>query len=347
MSDSSGLLRRPSESAWIPHPLYPSYKLRDWIHRGKILGTFLSLNPHPHAIDLLEEYYLNQPSYEEVIDWQWLSSNACAIHLLEKNQHKIDSQRILTNPKALCIIEQYPKSINYWHYLSRNAHSHTMYLIEDNLNSVEELVEIVKNLNETRAKSNMDPLYIPKDELDWKELSTNPYAIHILEKYQEKIHWCYFSLNTSTFTLRLFNANLNRINWNYLSQNPSTNALRILEANPHKINWSCLSSNPHPRALCLLEENPDKIDWTNLSKNKNERAMQLLEEKIRTNPEMINYNCLSQNPAIFIWDTEYNYTQMKESKQTLHKELIENAFHPKNISKFEDWGFGFGLQNDE
>ena len=322
------------------------YKLRDWIHQGKILGAFLSLNPHPHAIDLLEEYQSDHPSYTEVIDWSWLSSNPYAIHLLEKNQHKINSQKLLMNPKALCIIEQYPKSINYWHYLSRNAHSHTMYLIEDHLNSVEEVVEIVKNLNETRAKSNIDPLYIPHDELDWKELSTNPYAIHILEKYQEKIHWCYFSLNPSTFTLRLFNANLNRINWNHLSQNTSTNALRLLEANPHRINWIFLSSNPHPLALGLLEENPDKIDWLNLSKNKNERAMQLLEAKFRTNPEMINFNSLSMNPAIFIWDTEYDYTHMKASKQILHKEFIEKVFHPKNISKFEGWGFENGYEDE-
>ena len=320
--------------------------MRDWIHQGKILGAFLSLNPHPHAIDLLEEYQSDHPSYTEVIDWSWLSSNPYAIHLLEKNQHKINSQKLLMNPKALCIIEQYPKSINYWHYLSRNAHSHTMYLIEDHLNSVEEVVEIVKNLNETRAKSNIDPLYIPNDELDWKELSTNPYAIHILEKYQEKIHWCYFSLNPSTFTLRLFNANLNRINWNHLSQNTSTNALRLLEANPHRINWIFLSSNPHPLALGLLEENPDKIDWLNLSKNKNERAMQLLEAKFRTNPEMINFNSLSMNPAIFIWDTEYDYTHMKASKQILHKEFIEKVFHPKNISKFEGWGFENGYEDE-
>ena len=314
------------------------YKLRDWIPLGKILCDFLSLNPHPHAIDLLDEEFIN---------WSWLSSNPYAIHLLEKTNN-IDIRRILMNPKALCIIEQSPKSINYWHYLSRNAHSHTMYLIEDHLNSVEELVEIVKNINETRTKSDMEPLYIPKDELDWNELSTNPYAVHLLEKYQEKIHWSFFSMNTnySILTLRLFTENLYRIHWKNLSENPSTIALRILEANPHKINWRCLSSNSHPRALRLLEENPDKIDWHVLSKNNNERAMQLLEAKFRTNPEMINFNCLSQNPAIFIYNTEYDYTQMKESKQTLHKELIENTFHPKNISKFEGWGFENGYEDD-
>jgi hypothetical protein len=30
---------------------------------------------------------------------------------------------------------------------------------------------------------------------------------------------------------------------------------------------------------------------------------------------------------------------MKESKKAIHEELMQKIFHPKNIMKFNDWGF--------
>jgi len=55
------------------------------------------------------------------------------------------------------------------------------------------------------------------DKVDWKWLSSNPNAIHILEK------------------------NLDKVNWSWLSDNP--NAIHILEKNLDKINWKWLSMN--------------------------------------------------------------------------------------------------------
>ena len=49
------------------------------------------------------------------------------------------------------------------------------------------------------------------EKIDWKSLSANPNAIHLLEK------------------------NPNKINWDLLSRNP--NAIHLLEKNPDKINW--------------------------------------------------------------------------------------------------------------
>ena len=37
--------------------------------------------------------------------------------------------------------------------------------------------------------------WIPVDRLDWKELSRNPNAIHILEQNLDKVCWSYLSLN--------------------------------------------------------------------------------------------------------------------------------------------------------
>ena len=87
-----------------------------------------------------------------------------------------------------------------------------------------------------------------------------------------------------------------------------------MEANQDKIHWKWLSSNP--AAIHILEANPDKIDWYNLS----------------------------QNPAIF----EYDYEAMKDRMYNsgLFEELMKNRFHPKNISKFESWGYESILTED-
>ncbi|MDB4352834.1 hypothetical protein OAA60_05345 [Porticoccaceae bacterium] len=57
------------------------------------------------------------------------------------------------------------------------------------------------------------------DKVHWHVLSTNPNAIHILEK------------------------NLNKVNWDALSMNH--NAIHILENNLDKVNWGGLSRNPN------------------------------------------------------------------------------------------------------
>jgi hypothetical protein len=75
--------------------------------------------------------------------------------------------------------------------------------------------------------------WIPLDKLDWKRLSSNPAAIHLLEK------------------------NMSKVNWIWLSRNPA--AIHLLEKNLNKVDWWWLSSNP--AAIHLLEKNLSKVDW--------------------------------------------------------------------------------------
>ena len=42
--------------------------------------------------------------------------------------------------------------------------------------------------------------WIPMDKVDWKELSYNPNAIHILEKNLDKVDWEDLSSNPNIFT---------------------------------------------------------------------------------------------------------------------------------------------------
>jgi hypothetical protein len=100
-----------------------------------------------------------------------------------------------------------------------------------------------------------------------------------------------------------------------------------------------LSANPSERALTLLEQNQDKIDWYCLSINLS--AITLLEN----NQDNIYWSRLSTNPAIF----EYDYKGMKDAMyKGIKEDLVKNRFHPKNISKFRDWGMdGFEDYEDE
>ena len=58
-----------------------------------------------------------------------LSRNPNAIHLLEKNQDKIDWWRLSENPNAIHLLEQNLDKIN-WSLLSKNANA--IYLLEKN-----------------------------------------------------------------------------------------------------------------------------------------------------------------------------------------------------------------------
>ena len=82
--------------------------------------------------------------------------------------------------------------------------------------------------------------WISQDKIDWRWLSSNPAAIHMLEANQYKIDWFWLSQNPAA--IHLLETNQDKINWCLLSQNPA--AIHLLEANQDKINWYWLSRNP-------------------------------------------------------------------------------------------------------
>jgi hypothetical protein len=71
---------------------------------------------NPAAIHLLEQN-------PDKIDWEWLSQNPAAIHLiskaLEQNPDKIYWQWLSYNPAAIHLLEQKPDKIEWWN-LSMN-----------------------------------------------------------------------------------------------------------------------------------------------------------------------------------------------------------------------------------
>jgi len=71
------------------------------------------------------------------IDWQLLSSNPAAIHLLEANLDMIDWTYLSTNPAAIHLIEANLDQID-WFYLSSNPAA--IHLLEANPDRVECLI---------------------------------------------------------------------------------------------------------------------------------------------------------------------------------------------------------------
>ena len=120
---------------------------------------------------------------------------------------------------------------------------------------------------------------------------------------------------------------INKINLYNLSLNP--NAIELLKENQDKIDWDFLSFNTN--AIEMLKENQDKINWYYLSANSN--AIELLKE----NQNKINWCYFSKNENIMTYD----YKQMKENMKNIGivEELMAYIFNPKNMEKWNNWGF--------
>ena len=56
---------------------------------------------------------------EDKLDWEWLSFNPNALHMLEANPMKMFWHRLSMNPNALHMLEARPDKIN-WDFLSQN-----------------------------------------------------------------------------------------------------------------------------------------------------------------------------------------------------------------------------------
>jgi membrane-bound lytic murein transglycosylase MltF len=132
---------------------------------------------NPAAIPLLEKY-------PEKIDWELLSENPAAIHLIESNLNntKITRKWTVTNPTE---------------FLSNPAE----FLSVDNAIETEEDVVSWDGLSQNPAAIHLLEQHPYK--INWYWLSANPSAIHLLEQHQENIDWELLSEKPRHLHLRL------------------------------------------------------------------------------------------------------------------------------------------------
>jgi hypothetical protein len=166
-----------------------------------------------------------------------------------------------------------------------------------------------------------------EDKLDWNNLNINSNAITMLEENPEQINWKRICKNPNA--IHLIQEQISRdstlIDWKTLSANP--NAIDILQQNIDKIWWPLMVQNRNPNALNIirqqytihpsaiddycwppLSENPiaveflqehiDKIDWYSICVNPN--AIHLIRDKLRDDPNAINWKglCKNTNPEV-------------------------------------------------
>lgn len=121
-------------------------------------------------------------------DWFLLNTNPCAIYLLEKYPSNINKFEICKNPNTIkLIIKRNILNEQDEHYINVFG-GICKTSIWDGLSSNPNAIHIIEK--------NLDKL----DEKCWTNLSKNPNAIHIIEKNKEKIDWMYIYGNPSIFT---------------------------------------------------------------------------------------------------------------------------------------------------
>ena len=336
---------------------YTPYKLVDWVNPSKLDITSLSANPRSLSY-IIAKYgytsviptnifhmnpnsalYLENSSHKKYwylqSCWTYLSSNPCAYNLI---MHKIEFD-------LQCIYSPRQHNKLQWKCIPKNAGMYPIlkdlkYNDKYNINDIalnpnplclgiiEKLPysrKMLYNLCTNNYYDIMPYIYKHVDKLtitDWSNLSSNKYAVSLLEKNIDKIDWQYLSLNENA--CHLIEQNLDKINWSYLSCNP--NALHILEKNIDKINWNYFIRNTNPECSRIIEENIHKYEnsWSELCFHPN------LISLLRKNQDKIDWKNLSMNPGIF----EINYKYLDRKNRCFKDELIEVAWHP---DRFKDW----------
>jgi hypothetical protein len=189
---------------------------------------------------------------------------------------------------------------------------------------------ICKNPNKSAIKFIESKMDDDLSYINWSALSSNPSAIHILEKNLDKIDWEQLSYNENA--LHILEKNIDKISWFQLCANINPKAIEILKCHMDKIDWEVLSANPN--AIDLIEKNMDKISWTYLSMNPN--AIHILEKpnaNVSWSSFMYNDNCfdiLEKNYYyISLYDFAHYHFVIKPDNSKKAKEFLE-----RNIDKF-------------
>jgi hypothetical protein len=132
------------------------------------------------------------------------------------------------------------------------------------------------------------------------------------------------------------------MDWNSFCRYPNlTNThISFMEKNLEKVCWESLSANLSPFVMPLLERNLDKVSWRALSWNRCPAVVHILEK----NMDKLDWEEIRWNPVIFI--DEYEIKCREYFNKVVTEELCKVIFHPQNLRKMKDLGFGFDSDSD-
>lgn len=269
----------------------PIFKL-PYDMRKKIAGIFISLLP--------KKYILRKGIPFDKLEKDTLSSNPNAIDFLLENPHLINWSNLSGNPKAIQLLEAKYKEEAI---LSKEELASVP---RDNkidwraLSGNPEAAEIIKAQFKKEQLLVEDPTVLTTfTHLDWRVLSSNPCAMDILSMYENryKIDWVQLSRNPNPEAEVLLRApeNIQSVLWNPISLTRDAVDLQGKTAEQDDIGyvnskirgWSNLSLDP--TAIKLL-----------IKRIAHEETLSKDELKKITRINKINWNFITQNPAIFI-----------------------------------------------
>lgn len=242
---------------WInPNSFYLYHKM---IERGE---DTQDVHNHFHFLCRNTDSVYFFEKHPEYIDWHGICQNPNAIHLMRENREWIDWEYVSLNPNAIDLIEENLKSgdckINKFN-LSMNPNA--IHLLEENPDLIDWFA-ICSNQN-PRAMILLEK-YLRENELDLEtyenisisDLSQNPNAISILEKYPHIISWRDIVKNPNPLVMPMIEKRLLELEEEYGNE-------YFMEMYEMDLEW--LSANPI--ALDFLMKNPKYIYWDYLSKN--------------------------------------------------------------------------------
>lgn len=124
---------------------------------------------------------------------------------------------------------------------------------------------------------------------DWRALSLNRNACHILEKYINKVRWTQLFGNEGAISI--IDNNIDKIHWpNPYMLSCNKNATHILEKHPDKIVWSLFSGLRCKEAVKIMEKYPERVCWRVAIDNP--FAMDLVEKNLdKLYPSEWEYMC--------------------------------------------------------
>jgi hypothetical protein len=265
----------------------------------------------------------------------WFPQNKLANDFVSANLNSIDFFSLQQNRTLISkhILSENPNAIDFLS-LPENKNFINYRYLSCNKSSNPKLIELLKA--ELKENPNI------RRQINWEELSKNPYAIEILtspENY-DYIKWKSLSCNTSPAAIKflLEDKNIDFIKWFEFSRNPCDAAIQFLKDNPEYIDWEGLSANTNSKAIPLIkkkikEENQlyklspteyaelqNKVYWRALSANP--KAIPLIITKIKEGIRLddIDWDALSKNPAIF-----FAFKRNIEAKSKIVARILSNS----------------------
>lgn len=208
---------------------------------------------------------------------------------------------------------------------------------------------------------------IPIKLLDMNVLVTNKNIFDIIStrkitRYFKDSHWRLLCFNEGTVKImeKYF---YDKIDWYVMCENPSDDAAELLIKNKDKIKdfKSKLARNPNPKVYKLFKE----LHWSTTNNDilynyisGNPAAIEDIEQKVISDPNSLytifNLDDLTENPAIFILDTDAMKNQInkkefdedkKYEKQSFVEELVLHVLTPFRVNKYIK-EYNYDLLND-